>query len=129
MHRAARCAATTLLLLTVASYAVAQDYPARPVTIIVPLTAAGAPDILARMIAQQLQERLATSFIIENRAGGGTTIGSNAVAKAAADGHTLLMATSSSLAINATLQKALPYDPLNDFVPLPRWRRAPLFSS
>jgi tripartite-type tricarboxylate transporter receptor subunit TctC len=103
----------------------AQDYPSRPVTIVVPLTAAGAPDILARLIAQHLQTRLGGSFLVENRAGGGTTIGSNAVAKAAPDGYTLLMATSSSLAINVTLQKALPYDPVTDFVPLAAVAQSP----
>jgi tripartite-type tricarboxylate transporter receptor subunit TctC len=125
MHALPRCAATALLLLAVPVDGKAQDYPARPVTIIVPLTAAGAPDILARIIAQQLQARLGGSFVVENRAGGGTTIGSNAVAKAAPDGYTLLMATSSSLAINVTLQKALPYDPLNDFVPLAAVAQSP----
>ena len=114
-----------LVLLALVPGARAQDYPSRPVTIIVPLTAAGAPDVLARMIAQHLQARLGGSFLVENRAGGGTTIGSNAVAKAAPDGYTLLMATSSSLAINVTLQKALPYDPVTEFVPLAAVAQSP----
>ena len=114
-----------LLALAAVQTAAAQDYPSRPVTIVVPLTAAGAPDVLARVIAQNLQTRLGQSFAVENRAGGGTTIGSNAVAKAAPDGYTLLMATSSSLAINVTLQKALPYDPVTDFVPLAAVAQSP----
>lgn len=109
-------AAWAVLLLYGSMTALAQGYPSRAVTIVVPLTAAGAPDVLARLIAQRLQERLGGSVIVENRAGGGTTIGANAVAKSTPDGHTLLMATSSSLAINVTLQQALPYDPLKDFV-------------
>ena len=72
-----------LALLALGAPAPAQDFPTRPVTIIVPLTSAGAPDILARVIAKNLQERHAgSSFLVENRAGGGTTIGSNTVAKA-----------------------------------------------
>ena len=121
-----KCFALSLLAL-IASHAaaLAQDYPSRPVTIVVPLTAAGAPDILARLIAKNLQERLGSSFLVENRAGGGTTIGANAVAKSAPDGYTLLMATSSSLAINVTLQKAMPYDPVTDFIPLAAVAQSP----
>jgi len=121
-----KCYALALLaLIAVHTAAPAQDYPSRPVTIVVPLTAAGAPDILARLIAKNLQDRLGSSFLVENRAGGGTTIGSNAVAKSAPDGYTLLMATSSSLAINVTLQKTLPYDPVTDFVPLAAVAQSP----
>jgi tripartite-type tricarboxylate transporter receptor subunit TctC len=120
-----RCALSVLTLIAFSACTRAQDYPSRPVTIVVPLTAAGAPDILARVIAAQLQARLGGSFVVENRAGGGTTIGSNTVAKSAPDGTTLLMATSSSLAINVTLQKALPYDPAADFVPLAAVAQSP----
>jgi tripartite-type tricarboxylate transporter receptor subunit TctC len=121
-----RCALSLLALLALGASAPAQNFPTRPVTIVVPLTAAGAPDILARVIAKNLQERHAgSSFLVENRAGGGTTIGSNAVAKAAPDGYTLLMATSSSLAINVTLQKSLPYDPTTDFVPIAAVAQSP----
>ena len=120
-----RCALSLLALLALQVGAPAQDYPSRPVTIVVPLTAAGAPDILARLIAKNLQERLGGSFVIENRAGGATTIGANAVAKSDADGYTLLMATSSTMAINVTLQKSLPYDPTTDFVPLAAVAQSP----
>jgi tripartite-type tricarboxylate transporter receptor subunit TctC len=125
MHVATRSALALVTLAAIHSPLSAQDYPARPVTIVVPLTAAGAPDVLARVIAQNLQTRLGQSFAVENRAGGGTTIGSNAVAKSAPDGYTLLMATSSSLAINVTLQKSLPYDPVADFVPLAAVAQSP----
>ena len=120
-----RCTFALLALAAIHTAASAQDFPSRAVTIVVPLTVAGAPDILARVIAKNLQEKLGQSFTVENRAGGGTTIGSNMVAKAAPDGYTLLMATSSSLAINVTLQKALPYDPLTDFVPLAAVAQSP----
>ena len=98
--------------------AAAQNYPTRPVTIIVPYAAGGGTDLLARMVAQKLEQRLGKSFVVENRPGGGTVIAALAVAKAPADGYTLLMGTSTPLAINATLHKKLPYDPVTDFVPL-----------
>jgi tripartite-type tricarboxylate transporter receptor subunit TctC len=120
-----RCTLALLALAVAHTASPAQDFPSRPVTIVVPLTAAGAPDVLARVIAQHLQTRLGQSFTVENRAGGGTTIGSNAVAKSPPDGYTLLIATSSSLAINVTLQKALPYDPVTDFVPLAAVAQSP----
>jgi tripartite-type tricarboxylate transporter receptor subunit TctC len=106
------------LSLLCVSGAAAQNYPTRPVTIIVPYAAGGGTDLLARMVAQRLEQRLGKSFIVENRPGGGTVIAALAVAKAPADGYTLLMGTSTPLAINATLHKKLPYDPVTDFVPL-----------
>ena len=119
------CALSLVALLALQASAPAQEYPSRAVTIVVPLTAAGAPDILARLIAKNLQERLGGSFVVENRAGGATTIGANAVAKSDPDGYTLLMATSSTMAINVTLQKSLPYDPETDFVPLAAVAQSP----
>jgi tripartite-type tricarboxylate transporter receptor subunit TctC len=96
----------------------AQDYPTRTVTIIVPFTPAGATDILGRMAAAALEARLGKSFVVENRPGAGQQIGVNAVARAAPDGYTLLVATSSALAINPTLYKKLSYDPVRDFQPI-----------
>jgi tripartite-type tricarboxylate transporter receptor subunit TctC len=96
----------------------AQTYPSRPVTILVPYTAGGATDILARILADGLSKRLGQPFVVEDRPGAGTVIAANAVAKAAPDGYTLLMGTSTPLAINATLHKHLSYDPVKEFVPL-----------
>jgi tripartite-type tricarboxylate transporter receptor subunit TctC len=96
----------------------AQDYPTRPVTIIVPYAPGGAADVGARLFGQKLSDRLGKGVIIENRGGGGTSIGAAAAAKAAPDGYTLFMGGSASLAVNVTLQKKLPYDPEKDFVPL-----------
>ena len=111
-----------LLALIVACWCapavVAQDYPAKPVTIIVPYTPGGSTEILARMVGQKLEERLGKSVVIENKPGAGTVIGSNMVAKAAPDGYTLLMATPTPMAINVTLHKQLPYDPATDLTPL-----------
>ncbi|MSP45375.1 MAG: tripartite tricarboxylate transporter substrate binding protein [Xanthobacteraceae bacterium] len=98
--------------------AAAEDYPARNVTIIVPFTPAGSTDILARMAALAWEQRLGKSFVVENRPGAGQQIGVNAVAKAAPDGYTLLMATSSAMAINPTLYKKIAYDPVKDFQPI-----------
>jgi tripartite-type tricarboxylate transporter receptor subunit TctC len=109
--------ASLLVLATVAS-APAQDYPTRNVTFIVPTGAGAATDLLARILAPQLVDRLGKPFVVENRPGAGTLTASNAVARSEPDGYTILMGTSTPLAINATLYKHLPYDPVKDFVPL-----------
>jgi tripartite-type tricarboxylate transporter receptor subunit TctC len=90
------------------------DYPDRPVTFIVPFAAAGGTDVLARLLAQKLSQRFGKPFVVENRPGAGTTIATNFVAKSPPDGYTIMMAVS-SLAIDATLYKKLPYDPAKDF--------------
>jgi tripartite-type tricarboxylate transporter receptor subunit TctC len=107
-----------LLLLAPSAHVFAQSYPVRPVSILVPYAAGGATDILARILADGLSKKLGQPFIVEDRPGAGTVIAANAVAKAAPDGYTLLMGTSTPLAINATLHKHLSYDPVKDFVPL-----------
>jgi tripartite-type tricarboxylate transporter receptor subunit TctC len=96
----------------------AQSYPSRPVTIVVPFAAGGGSDLLARLVAQRLEKRLNRPFIIENRPGGGTTLAAMAVVRAAPDGHTLMQATSSTMAINVAMAKQLPYDPLKDLAPV-----------
>jgi len=96
----------------------AQEYPTRPVTIIVPFAPGGGTDILARMLAQKLEHRFGKPFLIENRPGAGSTTGANAAAKAVPDGHTLLMAPSPAMAVAVSIYKSLPYDPAADFVPL-----------
>jgi len=95
-----------------------QDYPNRPVTLVVPYTPGGAVDIVARLLGHKLAERLGKPFIIENKPGAGTVIGAASVAKALPDGYTLLWSVSSTQAINATLYKKLPYDPEKDLVPV-----------
>jgi len=96
----------------------AQDYPSRPVTMVVPFTSGGSTEIMARLITQGLETKLGKPVIVENKPGAGTVIGSNFVAKSEPDGYTLLMGTSSPMAINVTVYKALPYNPATDFVPL-----------
>jgi tripartite-type tricarboxylate transporter receptor subunit TctC len=96
----------------------AQDYPVRPIKLIVPFGAGTTTDIISRVIAEGLSKPLGQPVVVENRSGAGGVIGTDLVAKGAADGYTILMGTVGTHAINATLFKKLPYDPLNDFAPL-----------
>ena len=115
----ARLIATTAVVIFLSLVpAGAQDYPARTTTIICPYAPGGATDILARMLGRGLEQRLGKSFVTDNRPGAGTVLAAHMVAKAQPDGYTLLMGTSTPLAINATLHRKLPYDPAKDFVPL-----------
>jgi len=96
----------------------AQTFPDRPVKIVVPVGPAGSYDIVGRLVADQLSRRLAQSVTVENRAGGGMSIGTQSVATAAPDGYTLLVGGLANMVFNAGLYKKLPYDALNDFVPV-----------
>jgi tripartite-type tricarboxylate transporter receptor subunit TctC len=116
MHRT--FASIAMVAVFGVSIAAAQDYPNRNVTFVVPTGAGAATDLLARILAARLSDRLGRSFVVENRPGAGTVIAANSVAKAPPDGYTLLMGTSTPLAINASLHKKLPYDPAKDFAPL-----------
>ena len=101
-----------------APVASAQNYPNHPVKIIVPIGPAGSYDILGRLIADQLSRRLNQSFVVENRPGAGTIVGTKAVIAAEPDGYTLLVGGLSNIVFNAGLYKSLPYDPLTDLVPV-----------
>jgi tripartite-type tricarboxylate transporter receptor subunit TctC len=96
----------------------AQDYPQRPVTLICPFPPGGGSDILARMLAGELQDKLKQPFVVENRTGAGTIIAAEAVAKSAPDGYTLLLAPVTTLAIGPSVYKSLPYDTVKDFAPV-----------
>ena len=112
---------TLMLLVAVVSFATTgalAEYPDKPVKIIVPFPPAGTTDILARLIAARLTDKLKQPFVVENRPGAGGAIGSLAVAKSPADGYTLVMATVSSHSINSALYKNLPYDAVKDFAPI-----------
>ena len=98
--------------------ATAQDYPSRPVKIVVPFPAGGSNDIIARILAQKLGERTGQTFLIENRGGAGGNIGADAVATSEPDGYTLLLTAPPPLTINAALYKNLPYDPAKAFAPI-----------
>jgi tripartite-type tricarboxylate transporter receptor subunit TctC len=96
----------------------AKDYPSRAIHIVVPFPAGGPADVAARLLAQRMNEDWGQPVIVDNRPGGNTVIGAVAVAKAAPDGYTLLMAIDSTLVMNQYLYNSLPYDPINDFVPI-----------
>lgn len=116
--RARALGAATAIIMAAACPAAAQSYPSRPITIVLPFAAGGGGDILARIIAAKLEARLGKPIIVDAKPGAAGVIGTNIVAKSAADGATLLMATSTPLAINVTLHKSLPYDPAADFIPV-----------
>ena len=113
-----RFALIALSVLAFAHPAAAETYPGRPVTIVAPYAAGGGADLIARLMAQKLGERLHQSFVVENRLGAGGVIAASSVAKATPDGYTLFMGASTQLAIQVTLHKTLPYDPAVDFVPI-----------
>jgi tripartite-type tricarboxylate transporter receptor subunit TctC len=129
MRSLSRCALVVIGLLAgllaLLTPAAADDYPSRPITIIVPYTPGGSTDILARLAAQKLEERLKKQVVVENKPGAGTVIGTTQVAKSTPDGYTLLMATPTPMAINVTLHKELPYDPATDLIPLAMVAGAP----
>src|SRR5690348_13760836 len=101
-----------LVLQCVACAAMAQDWPSRRLTIIVPFAPGGATDIPARLIAPKLQESLGQPVVIENRTGAGGIIGMQAGAQAQPDGYTLLMATNAEIVMHPSIYPKLPYDPL-----------------
>jgi tripartite-type tricarboxylate transporter receptor subunit TctC len=103
----------------------AQTYPDRTVRIIVPFAPGGSTDIVARITSQKLSERFKQSVVIDNRPGGGGNIGSDMVAKSPPDGYTLLLGTVGNLAINPSLYKKMPYDPLKDLAPIGYYGSAP----
>ena len=107
-----------ILAFLLSGAATAQDYPARPVKLVVPIGPGGGTDILARHMAQKIGERLKQATVVENRPGAGTIIGTEYAAKAAPDGYTLLVGGIFNMVMNKALVKNLPYDPLRDFVPL-----------
>jgi tripartite-type tricarboxylate transporter receptor subunit TctC len=119
--KAARDYAAGVALLVAAVPAAAQGtaaYPSRPVTIVVPFSPGAATDLLGRVVAQRLSEYLGQPFNVINRDGATGAIGTESVARAAADGYTLLWGSSGPMSINPVLASKLPYDPLRDFAPI-----------
>jgi tripartite-type tricarboxylate transporter receptor subunit TctC len=110
-----QCLAAVALIFS--SSVLAQSYPSKPIRVVVPFPPGGGTDIVARTVTPRMAEILGQPFIIENRAGAGGNIGTEAVAKSPADGYTLLVA-SASTAINTTLYPNLPWDPTRDFAPV-----------
>jgi tripartite-type tricarboxylate transporter receptor subunit TctC len=112
---AAALVAAAVALPQIAS---AQSYPSRTVTLVVPSAAGGGTDTIARLMADQLSKQTGGSFVVENRTGAGMLVGTTAVAKAPPDGHTLLVGLTGNMSVNPSLFAKLPYDPVNDFVPV-----------
>jgi len=104
----------------------AAQLPSRPIRLIVPFPAGGPTDIVARPLAQFLGEAMKTSVVVENRGGAGGSVGADIVARSQPDGYTLLMATVGTHAINPSLYKKLPYDPVRDFTPIALVAAAPV---
>ena len=119
--------ASILLLGLAAAPVSAQQYPSRPVTILVPFAAGGGSDLLARLVAQKLEEKLGKPFIIENRPGAGTTLAAMQAVRSTPDGYTLMQATSTTMAINVSMQKKMQYEPLKDLVPVALLSSSPFF--
>ncbi len=114
LHRA-----VAAVVLSLAAFAAAaQEYPTKPIKLIVPFPPAGGTDIMSRVVAQKLTDMNKWTVVVDNRPGAGGNIGVDAAAKSPADGYTLVMGQTSNLAINATLYKDLPYDPMKDLVPV-----------
>ena len=127
-HASRRAVLSTIALAATATLPLgvsAQNYPTKPITIVVPFAAGGTTDILARLVGQHLSTELGQPVVVENKAGAGGNIGAAYAAKAPADGHTLFMGTVGTHAINAALYKKLPYDPIKDFAPLSRVAMVP----
>lgn len=118
-------AAATLAVAGMGSALAADAYPDKPLTMIVPFSAGGTTDILARIVGQALGQELGQTIIIENKPGAGGNIGAQQASRAKADGYTLFMGTVGTHAINQALYKKLPYDPVKDFAPLSRVANVP----
>jgi tripartite-type tricarboxylate transporter receptor subunit TctC len=123
-NRLTLTAAVAAFVVAPAAHA-AETYPTRPVRIVVPFAPGGGLDILARLLGQKLGASLKQTIVVDNRTGAGGNIGAEIVAKAAPDGHTLLL-TSTSLAVNASLYSKLSYDPRRDFAPISLIASVPL---
>lgn len=104
----------------------AKSYPNKPIRLVVPFAAGGTSDVLARLIGQKLGEALGQQIVVDNRPGANGNIGSDAVAKSAADGYTLLLAADGTIVINPSLYSNLPFNPEKDFVPITRVALVPL---
>jgi tripartite-type tricarboxylate transporter receptor subunit TctC len=114
----ATAAALAFGLGTVSNASAQDAYPSKPVRVVVAFTAGGTTDILARAVAQQLSEKLKQPFVIDNKPGGGGNIGTEFVVRAPPDGYTFIVNSVGPMAVNQTLYKKLPYDPLTDLVPI-----------
>src|SRR3954469_25963997 len=115
-----------LAFLATSQVVCSQDWPVRPVRIVVPSSPGGGTDVYARLLAQALSESLKQQFVVENRPGASGNIGAAAVAKSAPDGYTFLVSANPALAVNPSLYRNLPYNAERDFAPVTRGVMAPM---
>jgi tripartite-type tricarboxylate transporter receptor subunit TctC len=118
MSLASRLAVGIVAGLALAGPAKAQDYPSKPIRLVVPFAAGGATDVLARLVGERLTASLGQQVVVDNRPGAGGNIGSDLVARAEPDGYTILMGAVGTHAINPSLYPKMPYDPVKDFAPV-----------
>jgi tripartite-type tricarboxylate transporter receptor subunit TctC len=118
MQSMVKAAATLIIAAATLGAASAQDYPNRPITLVVPYAAGGGNDVMARIVADKMSRTLGQQIVVENRAGAGGTIATRQVAKAAPDGYTLVIGGTGTLAVNPTLYANVGYDPRKDFAPV-----------
>jgi tripartite-type tricarboxylate transporter receptor subunit TctC len=123
MRAAAACSVAAMVCAPLS----AQPYSVKPVRIIVPYPAGGLGDLLPRVLGTGLSEQMGQPFVVENRPGASQVIGAQLAARSAADGYTLFFGSVTSLAINVSAQKKLPYDPLRDFAPVSLCFSTPLY--
>ena len=119
LHRLIAAGCATLWLLAT-SPAMAQNYPSRPVTLVIPFAAGSSTDAVARVVAQHLQAALGQTFLVENKAGAGGMLAASTVARSPGDGYTILLTTNSTHSAANGLFKSVPYDPIRDFTPVVR---------
>ncbi|RYF30939.1 MAG: tripartite tricarboxylate transporter substrate binding protein, partial [Comamonadaceae bacterium] len=113
------------LCVAASSASLAQSYPVKPIRLIVPFPAGGATDLFARTLSQKMGEKLGTTLVVDNKPGAGGAIGSDQAAKAAPDGYTLLLATTSTHSVGPAITPKLPYDTVRDFTPIAHVGDAP----
>ena len=125
LRQAARAALAAVFWLACGLAVAAQDYPNRTVTIVAPSAPGGLYSLFARLLAHRLEQRLGQTFVVENRPGASSIVGSLSVIRSPHDGYTLMIANSTGLAVNPTIRKSLPYDPVKDFAPIAMLGRVP----